>query len=156
MNHSMIQKEKKWMEMCDTGAEKFSTCSRRQYFAIIVDKNGHVLSTGYNGTPAGYGHCANGYCPRKDSDSKHGSNYNNCYAVHAEANALLYSDYSQRAGATLYVNGPPCFDCAKLIANSGISKVVYRPDDKYEDWERIAKFLVLCGVFPLRIDQNGD
>jgi dCMP deaminase len=113
----------------------FSTCTRRQYAAFIVDPTGRVVGFGYNGSPPGQAHCTDGACPRANSSVAHGSPYDagegRCIAVHAEANALLFSDATARAGGTLYVNGPPCADCAKLIAASGIARVVHTPDDAY-------------------------
>lgn len=115
--------------------------------AIIVDSAGHVVATGYNGGPKGFHHCTDGGCPRASSDALHGSSYENCIAIHAEANALLHSDYTiRRGGATLYVNGPPCWDCAKLIANSGITKVVCSEDKEYSDWGRVKDFLLGAAV----------
>lgn len=124
-----VAKDRKWIQMCVDGAQRFSTCGRRQYFAIIVDLNGHVLGTGYNGGPSGTLHCNEGGCPRLYSDSAPGVDYTNCIAIHAEANALLHSDYiTRQLGGTLYVNGAPCSDCAKLIANSGLRRLVYLDD----------------------------
>ena len=61
--------------------------------------------------------------------------------LHAEANAFLHSDYSSRP-TKIYVNGPPCFSCAKLIANSTVEKIYYIKDDNYLDWEKVKNFLV--------------
>ena len=131
----LTDKDKKWMKLCEYGAELFSTCGKRQYFACIVDAKGHVLGTGYNGGPAGLRHCVDGGCQRFKEGTPSGSSYDNCIAIHAEANALLHSDYTARMhGGTIYVNGPPCYSCAKLIANSGIKRVVYKADDNYVDW----------------------
>jgi dCMP deaminase len=126
----LTKKDLKWLRFCVAGARIFSTCARRQYFAIIVDTHGHVLSTGYNGGPRGMAHCEDGACPRLHSDTEPGIDYSNCIAIHAEANAHLHSDYTARqaAGGTLYVNGTPCYDCAKLTANSGLTRVVYIDD----------------------------
>lgn len=124
-----------WLRSCALMSMLFSTCTRRQYAAFIVDPSGRVVGFGYNGSPPGQGHCTDGACPRANSSVQHGSQYDEgpgrCIAVHAEANALLFSDATARAGATLYVNGPPCPDCSKLIAASGISRVVHTPDEAY-------------------------
>jgi deoxycytidylate deaminase len=63
----------------------------------------------------------------------------NCFAIHAEANAFLHSDYSSKP-TKLYVNGPPCFSCAKLICNSTIKDVFYLADENYLDWPKIQVF----------------
>lgn len=124
-----------WLRSCVLLSMLFSTCTRRQYAAFIIDPTGRVVGFGYNGSPPGQAHCTDGACPRASSAVPHGSPYDagegRCIAVHAEANALLFSDATARTGATLYVNGPPCADCAKLIAASGITRVVHTPDEAY-------------------------
>lgn len=95
-------------------------------------------------------HCTDGGCPRGLSGVTHGSSYSSaegfCIAQHAEAGALLYSDPARRRGGTLIVNGPPCFECARLIASSGVSRVVHTWDDTYEDWPKIKEFLETAGI----------
>lgn len=129
----------------------FSTCLKKQYAAILVDEYGHVVGMGYNGGPAGMPHCKDGYCPRLKDNSPNGSLYDNCIAIHAEANALLHSDYSSRP-KKIYVNGPPCFSCAKLIANSTIEKVFYLNDKNYLDWDNVSSFLQQCSVQLVGVD----
>lgn len=137
----------RWMKWIIAGAGIWSTCIRRQYMCILVDNHGHVIGTGYNGAPKGFVHCADGGCPRATGTSPHGAPYGDCIAVHAEANALLHSDYTNRAeGATLYVNGPPCWDCGKLIINAGITRVVYVSDPEYADWQRVEGLLEQAGI----------
>jgi dCMP deaminase len=127
----------RWLRACVELAPIFSTCTRRQYAAFIISANGRVVGFGYNGSPPGQAHCNEGACPRAFSDVPHGSPYDSgegrCIAVHAEANALLFSDTTARHGATLYVNGAPCPDCAKLIAGSGVARVVHLADDLTAD-----------------------
>lgn len=140
-------KAKRWLQSASYQAKLFSTCSRRQYFAIVLDNSGHVLGTGFNGGPSGTVHCDQGGCPRVAADPEHGSTYDNCIAIHAEANALLHSDYSARtAGCIVVVNGPPCWDCCKLICNSGAHTVVCYTDPAYADWERIEAFFMANDV----------
>ena len=71
--------------------------------------------------------------------------YDTCIAIHAEANAILYSSPQDRERATIYITGVPCFTCAKLIANSGISEVV-ATGDPYEGWDTVRGFLLDCNV----------
>lgn len=115
------------------GAEIFSTCSKAQYLAIVVDSNRRILGTGYNGVPSGMTHCNEGGCPRVVNNVPSGTPYDYgpglCFAIHAEANALLHSDRSARVGGTIYVGGVPCLGCAKLIAGSGLSRVVFLDDN---------------------------
>ena len=121
-----------------------SNCIRRQHGAVIV-KNRRIRSTGYNGPPSGHAHCDEGACPRAQSDTPSGWSYDTCVAIHAEANAILYSSPEQREGASIYITGVPCFTCAKLIANSGITEVV-ATGEVYEDWDRVRNFLIDCNV----------
>lgn len=122
-----------------------SNCSRRQVGAVIV-RDRHIKSTGYNGPPSGYGHCDMGACPRaQQTDVAMGSDYDNCVAIHAEMNALLFCGPDEREGATIYVTAAPCFSCAKLVANSGVSEVV-AAGGRYERWEETRRFLIDCGV----------
>lgn len=148
-----------WLLFCGAGASIFSRCSRRSYFSLVLASDGRVLGTGYNGAPAGLPNCSDGGCPRASADVAHGSPYGNCIAVHAEANALLHSDRSGRTGGTLYVNGPPCWDCSKLIAGSGIKTVVHTPDEAYADWPKCLGLLQSVGIDVICIagsDEHGD
>jgi len=143
MSHD--RKNKQYMQMCIATANIFSTCGKKKYAAVLVDKNNHIVGIGYNGGPREFDHCEDGGCPRFIEMSENGSNYDNCIAIHAEANALLHSDYSSQA-YLIYVNGPPCFSCAKLIANSTIEHVYYLHDDNYKDWNKVNEFLQKAGV----------
>jgi dCMP deaminase len=106
-----------------------STCPRRQVGAIITDPVGHVLSTGYNGVPSGYPHCIDNPCPGKYEPS---GDTRNCMAVHAEINAIIQCRQLERA-FTLYTHTLPCFECAKVIANTPIVEIIFvegYPDDR--------------------------
>ena len=134
MSDQPTSKDMKWLTWCASGAPIFSTCSKGKYFAIITDITGRVAGTGYNGGPAGTQHCIDGGCPRAVNGVPSGTPYDYgpgfCIAIHAEMNALLYSEVGRRRGGTLYVNGTPCVGCAKAIANSGISRVVFSHDER--------------------------
>lgn len=121
-------------------ASSRATCTRRKHGAVIV-KDRRIVSTGYNGAPSGYPHCLEGACPRSASEAPQGHNYERCIAIHAEANALLFSGPGERRDATLYCTGAPCFGCAKLIANSGIVEVV-AGGGRYDGWEEVRDFLL--------------
>lgn len=133
------------MQMCYSAATIFSTCAKKKYAAILVDEYGHIVGFGYNGGPRNSTHCEDGGCPRYQQMSENGSNYDNCIAIHAEANAFLHSDYNSRP-VKLYVNGPPCMGCAKLIANSTVKDVYYVSDSDYKDWSNVESFLVGAGI----------
>ena len=98
-----------------------SDCERSKVGAVVV-KDRRIRSTGFNGAPAGMPGCST--CPRRTSDCAPGSDYSNCVAVHAEANALLYCDREDLINATLYITREPCYGCQKLIAATGIVRVV--------------------------------
>lgn len=127
-----------------------SNCIRRRHGAVIV-KNRRICSTGYNGPPSGHAHCDEGACPRAVSEATSGWGYDACIAIHAEANAILYSAPDQRERATIYITGVPCFSCAKLIANSGISEVV-ATGEPYDGWDRVRTFLMDCSIRVRLID----
>jgi len=126
-----------------------SQCVNRQVGCVIVDPNNRPVSVGYNGAPAGYpvsGSC-NNYCARGASQVR-GASYSNCVSVHAEANALIFADRRTYAGGTIYITNPCCFDCAKLVANSGVSRVVWLESDadEHADKQTPTDFLRDCGL----------
>lgn len=107
-----------------------SLCVRAQVGAVIVDADNRVVASGYNGPPKNFDHrrepCSR-WCERERSDD-HGLSYSNCPSLHAEANALMAADRSMWQGGVIYVTGDICGDCAKLIGNSGLSRVVVQEE----------------------------
>lgn len=125
--------------------------------AIVVDSNRRILGTGYNGVPSGMQHCNENGCPRVANNAPSGAPYDYgsglCYAIHAEANALLHSDRSARINGTIYVGGLPCFGCAKLIAGSGLSRLVYLGNElDRNDSEQSIEVLSKSGITIDRLD----
>ena len=151
----VTRKDKQFMQMCIDHADIFSTCGKKQYTAVLVDSHGHVVGIGYNGGPRGFKHCEDGGCPRFAENSPSGSNYDNCIAVHAEQNAFLHSDYSAHP-VKMYVNGPPCFTCAKLIANSTVETVYYLEDQSYTKWKEVKSFLNKAKVKTVLVKADGS
>lgn len=141
-----MDKDHKYLALCEHGAQLFSTCAKRQYFAVVLDQTGRIVGTGYNGAPSGAVHCVDGGCPRLGDASPSGTTYDNCVSNHAEANALMYSDFTARQGGTIVVNGTPCWGCAKLIAGSGLARLVCFYDHTYADWPRIRGELDKWGI----------
>jgi dCMP deaminase len=141
-----MNKYAKWLKIAEHIGAEFSTCVRRQYAAIILSEDGRIVSIGYNGSPPNYGHCNDGFCPRASMNVGHGTQYDNCIAVHAEANALMYSDISLRKNGVLIVNGPPCYSCAKLISTSGISKVIHKSDSEYGNYLESVAMMNASGI----------
>lgn len=115
-----IKKEKeilldcRYLRMARIWAEN-SYCKRRQVGALVV-KDNMIISDGYNGTPSGF-----------DNVCEDDSNVTFPYVLHAEANAItkLARSNNNSDGATLYVTDSPCIECAKLIIQSGIKRVIY-------------------------------
>ena len=106
--------DKRYLEMARIWA-KNSYCKRRQVGALIV-KNRMIISDGYNGTPEGF----ENVCEDENNKTKP-------YVLHAEANAITKVAKSNNSseGATLYITTSPCMECAKLIIQSGIRRVVF-------------------------------
>jgi dCMP deaminase len=113
--------------------------------AIILSSDGRIIGAGYNGSPPKIKHCQDGHCPRAINPTEPGQDYSNCIAIHAESNALLFSDRTMRMGGTLYINGRPCYDCAKLIAGSGIARLV-NLYNSYDSWKLSLPLLNDAGV----------
>jgi dCMP deaminase len=106
----------------------------RKIGAVIV-KDKRIMTTGYNGAPAGMRTCAEkGECLRRKMNIPSGTHAEICYAAHAEQNAIIQAAKLGVCieGATLYCTHQPCSVCAKMIVNAGIRRVVYQqgyPDD---------------------------
>ena len=134
--------EAQWYATAWQTAPIFSTCTRRQYMAYIIGQNKRLISQGYNGSAPGQGHCSQGYCPRANGTTQPGTQYDNCIAIHAEANALLWANPQTRQGATLILNGSPCYSCAKLAAASGITRIIGYNDPTYSMQPQIQQYLM--------------
>ena len=108
---------------------EWSSCHRqgRSIGAVIV-KDKRVMTTGYNGAPAGFPTCKErGVCLRDELNIESGTRAEVCYAIHAEQNAILQAAKLGISidGATLYCTHQPCSICAKMIINVGIKRVIY-------------------------------
>jgi dCMP deaminase len=112
-----------------------ATCLRRKYGAVIT-KDNIIVSTGYNGAPAGMKDCLEvGKCSRKELQIPHGERYELCHSIHAEANAIIRASVEELQGATIYISGiddksiecssEPCMMCKRMILNANIARVVY-------------------------------
>ena len=102
-----------------------STCVRRQVGAVVV-KGTRMLSTGYNGAPAGLRHCEVAGCLREKLKVPSGERHELCRGLHAEENAIIQAAcYGVSiSGATLYATHQPCCPCAKSLINAGIKKII--------------------------------
>ena len=119
--------DKKYLRMARIWAEN-SYCKRRQVGALVV-KDHMIISDGYNGTPSGF----DNICEE--------NNVSFPYVLRAEANAItkLARSHNNSDGATLYVTASPCIECAKLIIQSGIQRVVYGEAYRLDDGLQLLK-----------------
>ena len=128
INEKQLTLDKRYIRMANIWAEN-SYCTRRQVGALIV-KNQRIISDGYNGTPSGF-----------ENVCEDGNNVTKPYVLHAEANAITKIARSNNSseGATLYVTASPCIECAKLIIQAGIKRVVYSEKYRLEDGIELLK-----------------
>ncbi|MBE9503412.1 MAG: dCMP deaminase family protein [Proteobacteria bacterium] len=115
-----------------TLVSKRSTCLRRQVGAIVV-KDRNILTTGYNGVPAGITHCEVTGCLREKLNVPSGERHELCRGLHAEQNAIIQAAYHGTSikDSVLYCTNLPCSICSKMIINAGIKKIIYQ--DGYMD-----------------------
>lgn len=128
--------DRRYMGMARIWAEN-SYCKRRQVGALLV-KDQMIISDGFNGTPSGF----ENNCEDEDNVSKP-------YVLHAEANAITKVARSSNSsqGATLYVTASPCIECAKLIIQAGIKRVVYGENYRIMDGLNLLKRAGIDVVF---------
>lgn len=139
MNSSEVKQEqfdRRYLRMARIWAEN-SYCIRRKVGALIV-KERMVISDGYNGTPTGF----ENICEDEDGNTK-------AYVLHAEANAITKVAQSGNSskGATLYTTASPCLECAKLIIQAGIVRVVYGEEYRITDGLDLLKRAGISTVF---------
>lgn len=117
-----VKLDKRYLRMAAIWAEN-SYCERRKVGALIV-KNKMIISDGYNGTPSGF----ENICEDENNVTKP-------YVLHAEANAItkIARSHNSSDGATLYITDSPCIECAKLIIQSGIKRIVYSKKYRLDD-----------------------
>lgn len=122
MDYKQFELDKRYLRMARIWSEN-SYCTRRKVGALIV-KDKMIISDGYNGTPSGF----ENVCELEDGTTKG-------YVLHAEANAItkIAKSGNSSLGATLYVTTSPCLECAKLIIQSGIKRVVYSEKYRIDD-----------------------
>lgn len=120
--------DRRYMRMAFIWAEN-SYCKRRKVGSLLV-KDKMIISDGYNGTPSGF----ENICEDEDNVTKP-------YVLHAEANAITKVARSNNSsnGATLYVTSSPCIECAKLIIQAGIRRVVYSDAYRLSDGVELLK-----------------
>lgn len=120
--------DKNYLDMAAIWA-KNSYCKRRQVGALLV-KNRMIISDGFNGTPSGF----ENQCEDENNTTKP-------YVLHAEANAItkVAKSGNSSEGATLYITTAPCIECAKLIIQAGIVRVVYAEEYRMSEGIELLK-----------------
>ncbi len=127
--------DRRFMELAQT-VSGWTSCFRAgRAIGCVIVKDKRIMTTGYNGAPAGIRTCRDrGECLRDKLGIPSGTRAEVCYATHAEQNAIIQAAKLGVSidGATLYCTHQPCSVCAKMIINAGIRRVIYRegyPDD---------------------------
>ncbi len=140
MNNKQLLLDKRYLRMAKVWSEN-SYCIRRKVGALVV-KDKMIISDGYNGTPSGF----ENICEDRDNTTKP-------YVLHAEANAITKIARSNNNSheATMYVTASPCIECAKLIIQSGIKRVVYSEKYRLDDG---IKLLEKAGIDVIFIDME--
>ena len=102
-----------FMRMAELAASR-SNCMKKGNGAVVA-KDNRVVSTGYNGTPAGLANCCQGGCKRCNENVRQGIDLDKCICLHAEESAIMEAGRKATMGATLYTTSFPCSLCAKMI-----------------------------------------
>jgi len=120
-----------FLEIASVIAER-STCLRRKVGAVLV-KDKRLLTTGYNGAPAGLSHCLEAGCIRQQKNIPSGERHELCRGLHAEQNAIIQGALHGVSimGADLYCTHHPCSLCAKMLVNAGVKRVILK--ESYPD-----------------------
>ena len=126
IDKKQLELDRRYIRMAGIWAEN-SYCQRRKVGCLVV-KGNMIISDGYNGTPSGF----ENVCEDENNVTKP-------YVLHAEANAItkIARSGNSSEGATMYVTASPCIECAKLIIQSGIRRVVYSEKYRLEDRIRL-------------------
>jgi len=142
MNEKQLKLDSRYLRMARIWAEN-SYCQRRQVGALVV-KDKMIISDGYNGTPSGF-----------ENVCEDDNNVTKPYVLHAEANAItkLARSSNNSDGSTIYITASPCIECAKLIIQAGIRRVVY--GEKYRLSDGI-ELLERAGIEVVFMDVNSE
>ena len=145
MNEKQKRLDERYLRMARIWAEN-SYCRRRQVGALVV-KDKMIISDGYNGTPSGF----ENVCEDDNNVTT------KPYVLHAEANAItkLARSNNNSDGATIYITASPCIECAKLIIQAGIRRVVYGENYRLTDGIDLLKRAGI-EVILMEMEQNKD
>ncbi|WP_274365539.1 deoxycytidylate deaminase [Paenibacillus thermotolerans] len=129
-----------------------SQCSRRKVGAVLV-KGKKLLGTAYNGAPMGVPDCSEAGCmvveeyeaAVVDGEERLIKKQRCVRTIHAEQNLLLFTDRTDREGAIVYVTDQPCWTCANMLANSGVTEIVYHRE-YLKDAEKVQSLMNQMGI----------
>lgn len=130
-----------------------SQCTRRRVGAVLVQGK-KLLGSAYNGAPMGVPDCTEAGCMiaeeyeivQLDNGEEQVVKKQRCIrTIHAEQNLLLFTDRRDREGSTIYVTDQPCWTCANMIANSGVTEIVYHRAYK-KDSEKVTELMAQRGI----------
>ena len=135
---------------------KMSKCIQLKVGAIAV-KNGRIISTGINGTPAGFINCNQYFSGRTPTREEHHT-FSEKYEIHAEQNMILYATKSRSTleGCNVYVTHQPCSTCLKLLCNAGINNIYYRyAYDKADYTQETFDMLEKCKINLIQVEKDA-
>lgn len=130
-----------------------SRCGRRKVGAVLVQGK-KLLGTAYNGAPSGVPDCEEAGCMLveeyelkvADDGTEQVVKKQRCMrTIHAEQNLLLFTDRSDREGSTVYVTDQPCWTCANMLANSGVTEIVYHREYP-KDQDKVVRLMEQKGI----------
>ena len=145
MDDKQQKLDQRYLRMARIWAEN-SYCQRRQVGALVV-KDKMIISDGYNGTPSGF-----------ENVCEDDNNVTKPYVLHAEANAItkLARSNNNSDGSSIYITASPCIECAKLIIQAGIRRVVYGEQYRLTDGIDLLKRAGIEVIFMDVNDVNTD
>jgi len=127
-----------YLRMAELVSER-ATCLRRRVGCVLVDQQGIILATGYNGVAAGRPHCNEGH-PCDGANLPSGQGLDQCQALHAEQNALIQLREPQRVHSA-YVTTSPCITCTKMLLGTSCQRIVFNqeyPHSEAQTWWKAA------------------
>lgn len=149
--------DRTWLDAAAVFARR-SLCVNSQVGAVAVSADNRFSWPGYNGPPRGMqveGPCSN-WCPRACGVGSGTADYSACESIHAEVNALLRADASLLLGGTVYVTRAPCINCARVVANSGVARVVWdlAAEDDPARTAGVTDYLLACGLEAYQLEAS--
>lgn len=136
---SRLNRDDYFIQMAKLVAQR-ATCARRAVGCVLINSQGHVIATGYNGVCRGADHCIDKPCPGANAPSGEGLHL--CQAIHAEQNALMQCRNINEIH-TAYVTASPCIHCVRLLANTSVKRIIFAEEYPHAESQRVAQ---LAGI----------